>query len=591
MGSGASAPVAPAENSSSKLEYLQQENARLLSHIQQLEARLGASSPSSQDASSYESSLEDNVAGNARTGRREEISAEVRQMEIITSNYVKPTGTPKSKETISILSQAVEQSLLFNSLGRADKADCVSAFTKEEHGAGYEVISQGDRGDAFYVITGGELAVMVKSQTGSTDRKGVLKAGHSFGELALLYNKARAATIVTRTPVVIWSLSRDTFVTISAFYKSQRTNQSVKYLKKIGAFAALGRGKLASVAEAMDHETHRAGETIILQGERGQHFYLIKEGKVRYEKTSEAPNGDTSAEIIGEDGPGGCFGERALLDDNDKRTASVVAATNVHLLSMDRSIFRQLIKGRERELLAMRKESLIREATKVGERFRKTIHLSDLDILRTLGEGAFGRVRLVKHKETDVMYALKYLAKKNIVDNASQEHVSNEKTIMMMIDNAFVLKLYNSFQDKRYLYFLVELVRGGELFTLLRDEGSLHDKSARFYAAGVIEAFKSMHALCITYRDLKPENLLITRDGYIKLIDLGLAKVVTERTWTLCGTPEYIAPEVLLVLAALHSLYSFVRTHTKPFSLYSSFPFSVHTPTLVTVCAEHATAR
>ena len=155
----------------------------------------------------------------------------------------------------------------------------------------------------------------------------------------------------------------------------------------------------------------------------------------------------------------------------------------------------------------MRKESLIREATKVGERFRKTIHLSDLDILRTLGEGAFGRVRLVKHKETDVMYALKYLAKKNIVDNASQEHVSNEKTIMMMIDNAFVLKLYNSFQDKRYLYFLVELVRGGELFTLLRDEGSLPDKSARFYAAGVIEAFKSMHALCITYRDLKPENL------------------------------------------------------------------------------------
>ena len=130
------------------------------------------------------------------------------------------------------------------------------------------------------------------------------------------------------------------------------------------------------------------------------------EGTVRYEQTGKASSADKSTRIIGEDGPRGYFGERALMHDNDKRTASVIAVTTVRLLSMDRSMFRQLVKGHEGELLAIKKESSVREATKVGERFRKNIHLSDLNILRTLGQGAFGRVRLVKHKETEAMYTL-----------------------------------------------------------------------------------------------------------------------------------------------------------------------------------------
>lgn len=328
---------------------------------------------------------------------------------------------------------------------------------------------------------------------------------------------------------------------VSTYYKYQRLTRRVTFLKKVPAFSSLPEARILSAAEALEEETHCAGETIILEGEKGDHFYLIEEGTVRYKVSKQENENETKDE----EGPGGWFGERALLDENSKRKASVVALTDVRLLCMERSLFRQLVNGNEQQLLRQ-KESLLREATQVGEKYRKTIKLSDLKIFRTLGEGAFGRVRLVKHRITNHMYALKYLGKQSIVENASQEHVMNELTIMMMVDSPFILRLYNSFQDRRYLYFLVELVRGGELFTLLRDRGCLPDKTTRFYAAGAIEAFGHLHGLSVTYRDLKPENLLITRGGYIKLIDLGLAKVVTERTFTLCGTPEYFAPEAIV---------------------------------------------
>jgi serine/threonine protein kinase len=117
---------------------------------------------------------------------------------------------------------------------------------------------------------------------------------------------------------------------------------------------------------------------------------------------------------------------------------------------------------------------------------------------------------------------------------------------MLELAHPFILKLHNSYKDTRYVYFLLELALGGELFTFLRKAGRFNEKSAKFYAAPVILAFELMHSKSIVYRDLKPENLILDSDGYIKVCDFGLAKVVTDRTWTLCGTPDYLAPEIIL---------------------------------------------
>ena len=159
----------------------------------------------------------------------------------------------------------------------------------------------------------------------------------------------------------------------------------------------------------------------------------------------------------------------------------------------------------------------------------------DLEPEGPLGHGAFGPVALACHEASGRHYALKSQAKHAICENNLQEHVLMEREILMMLDHPFILKLVCAFQDDYDVYFLLELLIGGELFSHLRRAGRFDEPSAKFYAAGVVLAFEHMHAKKVAYRDLKPENLVLDNRGYVKLVDLGLAKVVPGKTWTLCG--------------------------------------------------------
>jgi len=116
---------------------------------------------------------------------------------------------------------------------------------------------------------------------------------------------------------------------------------------------------------------------------------------------------------------------------------------------------------------------------------------------------------------------------------------------MCAFNHPFIVKLHATYKSKDRLYFLLDPVMGGELFTVLRKNRLFPESTARFYAASVLLAFEHMHAREYVYRDLKPENLLIDYDGYIKVTDFGFAKRVKTKTWTLCGTPEYLAPEIV----------------------------------------------
>ena len=109
-----------------------------------------------------------------------------------------------------------------------------------------------------------------------------------------------------------------------------------------------------------------------------------------------------------------------------------------------------------------------------------------------------------------------------------------------------IVNMYGSFHDPRYIYLLLEYIVGGEFFTHLRKAGRFENEQSKFYASQIAAIFEYCHSKNIVYRDLKPENILINMDGYMKLSDFGFAKVIEHRTYTLCGTPEYIAPEVLL---------------------------------------------
>jgi protein kinase A/protein kinase X len=177
----------------------------------------------------------------------------------------------------------------------------------------------------------------------------------------------------------------------------------------------------------------------------------------------------------------------------------------------------------------------------------KKWEFGDFDLRATVGTGTFGRVRVVKLKGASDRspFALKILKKSEVIRLKQVEHVKAEKDILTRIAHPFIVNILTGFQDEKRLCMLLEYVNGGELFSHLRKEGRLPNEHAQFYAGEIVLAFEYLHKLHIVYRDLKPENLLIDTDGHIKITDFGFAKEVEDRTWTLCGTPEYLAPEII----------------------------------------------
>lgn len=171
--------------------------------------------------------------------------------------------------------------------------------------------------------------------------------------------------------------------------------------------------------------------------------------------------------------------------------------------------------------------------------------LGDFDIQRTLGTGSFGRVHLVQSKHNQRFYAVKVLKKQQVVKMKQVEHTNDERKMLQEVKHPFLITLWGTFQDSKNLYMVMDFVEGGELFSLLRKSQRFPNPVAKFYAAEVTLAIEYLHSKHIIYRDLKPENLLLDRHGHLKITDFGFAKKVPDITWTLCGTPDYLAPEVV----------------------------------------------
>ncbi|KAI8147329.1 kinase-like domain-containing protein [Fennellomyces sp. T-0311] len=178
---------------------------------------------------------------------------------------------------------------------------------------------------------------------------------------------------------------------------------------------------------------------------------------------------------------------------------------------------------------------------------RKSIVLSiaDFQLFRTLGTGTFGRVRLCRSVHNGRHFAIKIMHKLELVHLKQVEHTNSERNTLMHTVHPFIVNLWGTFQDTKYLYMVMDYIPGGELFNLLRTKKHFEPYLAQFYAAETLLALGYLHSWDIIYRDLKPENILLDRDGHIKLTDFGFAKTVPDRTYTMCGTPDYIAPEVI----------------------------------------------
>jgi len=182
------------------------------------------------------------------------------------------------------------------------------------------------------------------------------------------------------------------------------------------------------------------------------------------------------------------------------------------------------------------------------ETLKQNITIDDFELMKVVGKGNFGKVMQVKKKDSGNIYAMKILSKQIIAERNEIEHTKTERNILEKLTHPFLVNLHYAFQSADKLYFVMDFINGGELFYLLQKEGNFTEDRSRFYSAEIASGLQYLHANGVIYRDLKPENILIGEDGHVRLTDFGIAKEglgEKDRTNTFCGTPEYIAPEVL----------------------------------------------
>ncbi|GMM42939.1 hypothetical protein DAHU10_038490 [Hanseniaspora uvarum] len=170
---------------------------------------------------------------------------------------------------------------------------------------------------------------------------------------------------------------------------------------------------------------------------------------------------------------------------------------------------------------------------------------NDFQIMRTLGTGSFGRVHLVQSTHNYRYYAMKVLKKSKIIKLKQVEHTNDERLMLSAVNHPFIIRMWGTFQDLNFVYMIMDYIEGGELFSLLRKSKKFPVPVAKFYAAEVILAIEYLHKHDIIYRDLKPENILLDKYGHIKLTDFGFAKYCNDVTFTIVGTPDYIAAEII----------------------------------------------
>uniref|UniRef100_A0A4D5RA32 cGMP-dependent protein kinase n=1 Tax=Scolopendra viridis TaxID=118503 RepID=A0A4D5RA32_SCOVI len=533
-----------------QLQSREEENVKLRQEIHQLKSVLQATASEARSNGKMDllATLQEHhsMAGQGAISKRQGVSGESFSPNKTTDN-IKVQFYEKDFRSKQLIKDAIMRNDFLQNLDSSQVNEIVDCMYPRTFPRGSLVIKEGEPGSHLYVSAEGELIV-----TKDGGILGKMGSGRAFGELAILYNCTRTASIEALTDAQVWVLDRRVFQAIMMRSGLLRQEQHINFLRSVPLFKNLSSEVLVKIADVLEIEFFPDDEYIIRQGTTGDTFYIIANGRVKV--TQRIPGTDTEEEIrILERGD--YFGEQALLRE-DSRTANVIALSpGVECLTLDRESFNQLIgdlqelqnKDYGDQVRSLQRPPSANSATSENE--FSDIWLEDLDVVATLGVGGFGRVELVQHRfDKSVTFALKCLTKQHILETQQQHHIHSEKTIMMSCRSPFIARLYKTFKDVKYVYMLMEACLGGEVWTILRDKTTFDDHTTRFYTACVVEAFEYLHSHGIIYRDLKPENLLLDTKGYVKLVDFGFSKRLGngQKTWTFCGTPEYVAPEIIL---------------------------------------------
>lgn len=275
----------------------------------------------------------------------------------------------------------------------------------------------------------------------------------------------------------------------------------------------------------MKKERFSANELIVREKTEGDKFYLINKGKVIITRDNK---------LIREMEKGNYFGEISLLN-RENRTATVTAAEETLCYALSKNDFLSIIDA---QILETLKARICLQDT--------NIQLKDLTYVKFLGKGKFGNVSLVHNSK--YLYAIKAVSRKAAEkQKILSKYFVAEKKIMLALDHPFIIKFVKSLKNEEFCFFLLEFINGKNLDEYLTERKYLRSTSeTKFYMASLLLVIDYLHKKNIAHRDLKPSNIMIEKTGYLKMIDFGTSKVISDFTQTIIGTPHYIAPEILI---------------------------------------------
>ena len=398
-------------------------------------------------------------------------------------------------------------------------SDALTSVTFPE---GERIINKGDVGEVFYIIREGTTKVHDIGFGDSTYVDQPLGPGDFFGERALITGDPRVANVTATSICTCLCLSRETFEKVLGPLQD-RIDIAMRKRTLLGvpifSNSQFQPHELARLTDKIVETTFYPGTILAEVGKPvSQNLYIIRSGTVAVANEDGVINNLRDADYFGD--------QTIKLDEGaiSKQTITVQTETSCGVLSR-----------KDVELIIGNMKRLGAPLQPQGAALNKSIRFKDLVKFRILGVGTFGKVWLVSHKRSGTPYALKLLSKREIIGHHQVEGVIREKNIMASLDHPFVVNLVSTFQDERNLYMLIELVQGGELFSVIHTEtrDGIPNGNSRFYAACILESLAHLHHRSICYRDLKPENILIDSKGYCVLVDLGFAKIVVDKTYTL----------------------------------------------------------
>jgi len=386
-----------------------------------------------------------------------------------------------------------------------------------------EIIKQGEPKNALIVVPiEGEL-IEVSSSKSICPRNNVL-----FGKEIYDEDTSKTTSSINCKPYSLLAIlkSSDLKQHFKCSLKMLGEKSSfIEQLRKVNLFKNFTNAKLENLSKKIKVEKVANGKNVITQGEEGTRFYIIKKGLVDIFVKDKYIRTMNENEYLG---------ERALFF-KEPRSATAKAHGDVEVYYLEKDAFETVIEKNLKDYL---KDRLYLQDN--------TVQLNDLIYYMKLGSGSYGNVSLVKSSKNKFFYAIKNISCKQILYSQLHANLELERSILVKIDHPFIVKLVKTMKDKNYVYFLMDYIKGKELFDVIRDIGLLNKFQTQFYGASIMLAVQYLHERKFIYRDIKPENIMVLGNGFIKLIDFGTAKAITDRTKTIIGTPHYMAPEVIL---------------------------------------------